>query len=208
MDFLTNPDRFLERQKDKGLLAPLAVVTVAAAVSSMSAYLTLPYLIQFIKSQLTENVAISQQQLDVILSMTYYGTIVSPFIATFVWWLILSLILYVISGILGGSGSFSTLAKLVSFSYIPPILLSPVTTYLAVESSKHLLYGATKAYIIPSTTVQIAIAAWQAVYWTFAVKNARNLELRKSAITAGIVFVGYAVLTLLSLFFSSLSGTP
>ncbi len=207
MDFLTNPDRFLERQKDRGLLVPLAVITVAAVISSLSAYMTLPYLTQFIKSQLSENVAISQQQLDVILSMTYYGTIISPFIATFVGWLILSLILYVVSSILGGSGNFSTLAKLVSFSYIPPILLSPVTTYLAVESSKQLLYGIPKAYVIPSTTVQIAIAAWQAIYWAFAIKNSRNLELRKSAISAGIVFIGYVVLTLVSLIFSSLSRT-
>ncbi len=207
MDFLINPDKFLERQRDGGLLIPLAVVALAAILSSISAYLTLPYLLQFIKSQLAHS-GLSKQQLDVILNMTYYGTVISPFIVTFVGWLFISLILYAISSLLGGQGNFSTLAKLVSFSYIPPIALSPVTMYLSVESSKHLLYGISKAYMLPSVTVQFAIAAWQAIYWTFAVKNARNLELKKSALTAGLVLIGYAALTLTSLIFSSLSGTP
>ncbi|WP_290595616.1 MULTISPECIES: Yip1 family protein [unclassified Archaeoglobus] len=207
MDFLTNPDRFLLSQRDRSFLIPIVLVTVAALLSSIAAYVVAPSTLEFVKRQILESGApIEESQLDIILQVTFYSMVITPFIATFVIWLIISLILYAISGIFGGSGKFSTLAKLVAYSHIPPIILSPISIYLAYESTKYVLYGM-KSYLIPSTTIQIAIVAWQAVYWTYAVKNARNLELRKSAITALVVFIAYLLLTASSLIFSFLSGT-
>ncbi|WP_456468904.1 YIP1 family protein [Archaeoglobus sp.] len=207
MDFLTNPDKFMERQKDKGFLLPIILVAVAATISSLTAYVATPYTLEFIKQQvMSSGAAITESQMEAMLRMVFYSMVITPFIATFIIWLIASLILHVISGIFGGSGNFSTLAKLVAYSHIPPIILSPVTVYLAYESSKYIIYGM-KSYLVPSTTLQIAIVAWQTVYWTYAVKNARNLDLRKSAITALIVFIAYLLLTASSLIFSFLSAT-
>jgi len=207
MDFLTNPDKFMERQKDESFLLPIILVAVAATISSLTAYVAAPHTLEFIKQQvMSSGAAITESQMEAMLRMVFYSMVITPFIATFIIWLIASLILHVISGIFGGSGNFSTLAKLVAYSHIPPIILSPVTVYLAYESSKYIIYGM-KSYLVPSTTLQIAIVAWQTVYWTYAVKNARNLDLRKSAITALIVFIAYLLLTASSLIFSFLSGT-
>ncbi len=207
MDFLTNPDRFLLSQKDRSFLIPVTLVIAAALLSSITAYVVAPSTLEFIKQQVLESGAsVEESQLDIILQMTFYSMVITPFIATFVIWLIISLILYIISGVFGGSGEFSTLAKLVAYSHIPSIILSPVSMYLAYESTKYVLYGM-KSYMIPPTIIQIAIVAWQAVYWTYAVKNARNLELKKSAITALVVFIAYMLLTASSLIFSFLSGT-
>lgn len=207
MDFLTNPDRFLLSQKERGFLIPIALVIAAALLSSITAYVVAPSTLELIKQRVLESGAsVEESQLDIILQMTFYSMVITPFIATFVIWLIISLILYIISGVFGGSGEFSTLAKLVAYSHIPPIILSPVSMYLAYESTKYVLYGM-KSYMIPPTIIQIAIVAWQAVYWTYAVKNARNLELKKSAITALVVFIAYMLLTASSLIFSFLSET-
>lgn len=207
MDFLTNPDRFLEGQKEKGMIVPVIIVLVAAFLSSLTVYITAPAILESIRMKVLESGAtISESQLEVMLKMFYYSMIATPFIATFVIWIVLALILYLISGLFGGRGNFSTLAKLVAYSYIPVILLSPASIYVAYESTKYMLHGI-KSYMIPSLTLQIAIAAWQTLYWTYAVKNARNLNLRNSAITALIVFIAYLLLTASSLIFSSLSGT-
>lgn len=207
MDVFVNPDRFMERQKNVGTLFPVLIITVAAMLASFTAYITAPFMIESIKRQLLASKSgVTQEQMEVILSFTYYSMTVTPFIMTFVVWLIISLVLYFISNFFGGKGSFSTLAKLVAFSYIPVIILSPVTVYLAYESSKYLIYGTSHGYILPSTTIQVAILAWQSIYWTFAVKNARNLNLKSSAITALTVFVAYLIPTVFFLF-SSLSRT-
>lgn len=195
MDFLTNPDRFLERQKEKGIITPVITVLVAAILSSLTVYITAPAILESLKMKILElDTTITESQLEVMLKMIYYSMIVTPFIATFVIWIVLTLVLFLISGIFSGSGKFSTLAKLVAYSYIPAILLSPASAYIAYESTKYMLYGV-KSYLIPSLTLQIAIVAWQALYWAYAVKNARNLNLRNSAITALIVLIAYLFLT-------------
>ncbi|WP_202318934.1 Yip1 family protein [Archaeoglobus neptunius] len=206
MDFLTNPDRFMERQKSGRFLLPVSIVAISAVISSATSYVLIPTVVEVLKKQL-QGAGITGQQLEAAIQITQISMIISPFIVTFIGWLVISAILYVISGILGGNGSFSDLTKLVAFSYIPAIILSPVTSYLAVEQTKYALAGI-KAYAIPTAILTISVAAWQAVYWAFAVKHARDLELRKSAMASSIVFIGYLLLTASSLVFSALSGTP
>lgn len=191
MEVITNPDGFMEKNRDIGFAIPLVVVSIAAVLGSITGYITAPAAIEAARKAFT---GMTEEQIELVLRMIYFSAIFSPFIATFGMWLLMTLVLYAISGLFGGSGSFSTLAKLVAFSYIPTILLSPVTIYMAYDSAKYGMqnYGA-------SAVLGIAITIWQYLYWTYAVKNARNLPLKKSAIAAAIPLIVILALTSLSL---------
>lgn len=205
MDFITNPDGFLGRKVNASFKLPLLIVLLAAAISSLSAYLLAPAIVENLREKLSEFPALTKKEVEAIVTFTYYSTIIAPIISTFVSWFVLSAILYVISAVFGGKGRFSDLAKLVAYSYIPVIILSPVSLYISIESLPHILHGS-KSY--SNAIFGVAVTAWQSVYWTFAVKNARGLDLKKSAASAAIVFILSLLLTSLSLIFSSPSVTP
>jgi len=206
MELITNPDSFLRKRLEKRFGEALAIPIVAATISSVASYMIAPTVLENLRKQFLA-MGLSGDQIELILSMTYYGMLISPFIATIVSWLIISAVLYLLSALFGGKGSLRNLAKLVAYSYIPVIILSPVSIYLSYETAQQLLYGF-KSSLIPNTILGITTALWQSVYWVFAVKNARNLELRKSAIVAGVVFIAYLLLTTYSLILSFPSGIP
>ncbi|MBO8179838.1 MAG: YIP1 family protein [Archaeoglobus sp.] len=207
MEVITNPDSFLRKRLDKGFGEALAIVIVAAVISSLASYVVAPVVLENVRERISEVGTLTEEQIEAMLNMTYYGMLISPFITTLVLWLIISVVLHILSALFGGEGSFGNLAKLVAYSYIPVIILSPISIYLSYETTQQVLYGL-KSSLLPNTILGIATTLWQAVYWTFAVKNARNLDLRNSAIAAGIVFIAYILLTMSSLIFSFLSGTP
>ncbi|WP_456329200.1 Yip1 family protein [Archaeoglobus sp.] len=207
MEVITNPDSFLRKRLEKGFGEALAIVIVAAVISSLASYIVAPMVLENVRERISEVGTLTNEQIEAMLNMTYYGMLISPFVATLVFWLIISVVLHILSALFGGEGSFGNLAKLVAYSYIPVIILSPISIYLSYETTEQVLYGL-KSSLLPNTILGIATTLWQAVYWTFAVKNARNLDLRNSAIVSGIVFIAYILLTMSSLIFSSLSKTP
>lgn len=206
MEVITNPDSFLRKRLEKRFWEAFTVVIVAAVISSLASYVVAPIILENMRERISEVGGLTEEQIEAMLNMTYFGMLLSPFIATLVFWLIISAILYVLSALFGGEGSFGNLTKLVAYSYIPVIILSPISIYLSYETAQQIFYGL-KSSLLPNAILGIATTLWQAVYWTFAVKNARNLDLRNSAIVAGIVFIAYILLTMSSLVFSSLSGT-
>ena len=206
MEVITNPDSFLRKRLEKRFWEAFTVVIVAAVISSLASYVVAPIILENMRERISEVGGLTEEQIEAMLNMTYFGMLLSPFIATLVFWLIISAILYVLSALFGGEGSFGNLTKLVAYSYIPVIILSPISIYLSYETAQQIFYGL-KSSLLPNAILRIATTLWQAVYWTFAVKNARNLDLRNSAIVAGIVFIAYILLTMSSLVFSSLSGT-
>ncbi|AIG97669.1 MULTISPECIES: YIP1 family protein [Archaeoglobus] len=207
MEVITNPDSFLRKRLERGFGEALAVVVIAALLSSLASYIVAPMVLEAVREQIAEVGTLTEEQIKAMLQITYYGMLITPFFTTLIFWILISGILHILSAVFGGEGSFSNLAKLVAYSYIPVIILSPISIYLSYETSQQMLYGI-KSSLLPNTILGVATALWQAVYWTFAVKNARNLNLKYSAIVAGIVFTGYFLLTASSLIFSSLSETP
>jgi len=200
MEIITNPDTFMWRNRNVGFALPIAVVLTAAALGSVSGYLVAPAAVEMARNSLDE-LGLSGEQIEGVLQFVYYSVIFSPFITTFAMWLIVSAVIYAISAIFGGRGSFGDLLKLMSFSFVPTILLSPVTIYLSYESSKYLAYGL-EVYMqnyVAQALLNIALLIWQYLYWVYAVKNARGLSLGKSAIAAAIPMVAILVMALISL---------
>ncbi len=206
MEIITNPERFIERHKDVGFAIPLLIILATATLSSVSGYISAPEIVEVARKTMYE-AGMSEEQIESLVTVVYYSTIATPFIMTFITWLILTLIVYIISSLLGGSGEFSKLLKLMAFGYIPEIILSPASIYLSYESSRYLLYGlrvssVTLAQSLLNTTTML----WSMIYWMYAVKYARELPLKRSFISAGVPVAIAICLNIISIFL--LSATP
>lgn len=191
MDILLNLDKFFSEKKDVGFKIPLTIVLIYTIVGTISAIFS----IRVLTDEMLKNVELPEE----IMMITYLFTPISVFAGVFLNWILVTAILYVLSALLGGKGQFLLLMKFVAFSFIPPILLSPVSTYLTIEFFKYPIQENLYSLIVLS----MAVAFWQYFYWVFAVKNARDLSLKKSAVVS-------AVLILISLAFATYPflGTP
>jgi len=203
MEVLLNPDKFFSERKNIGFKFPVLIVAISAIIAAFSAHLSTETVIEMASKALREQ-GLSQSQIEIFKSFVYASMVVGAFIAVFIGWVVLTALLYLFSMIFRSRGKFTTLMKFVAFSYIPAILVCPITLYLSYESFVMRNVSALPA----STLFGIVISLWQAVYWTFAVKNARELSLRNSAITSAIVLALFISAPLYSLLQPSLLEMP
>ncbi len=195
MDWLLNPDKFFSERKNIGFKLPVLIVLVSAIIATLTAHLSSDTVTELAVKAMKEQ-GLSQSQIEMIKPIIYASTVGGAFVAVFVGWVVITLLIYLLSFIFKGKGKFTTLMKFVAFSYIPAILASPITLYLSYESFVMRNAEAPTASVLFGMVLYI----WQAVYWTFAVKNARELSLRNSAIISAIVlilFLSSSVYTLL-----------
>lgn len=168
-----------------GFKLPLLVVTVYALIGALSTYISMPYLLPSIESSMSKSLQLPKETIKIISQTILFTSVISSFISIFLNWAILSGILYALSAIFKGKGSFTTLMKFMAFSFIPPTILSPINTYLSIEFFRTLsneLFISISLFILASTL-------WQFVYWAYAVKNARNLSLKNALITCSVILI-------------------
>jgi hypothetical protein len=195
MDWLLNPDKFFSERKNSGFKLPVLIVLFSAIIATLTAHLSSDTVTELAVKAMKEQ-GLSQSQIEMIEPIVYASTVGGAFVAVFVGWVVITLLLYLLSLIFKGKGKFTTLMKFVAFSYIPAILVSPITLYLGYESFMMRNPEALTASVLFGMVLYI----WQAIYWVFAVKNARELSLRNSAIISAIVlilFLSASVYTLL-----------
>ncbi|MEM0203603.1 MAG: YIP1 family protein [Archaeoglobaceae archaeon] len=186
MDVLLNPDKFFAEHKEMGFKLPIAIVAISATISAISAY--------SISQTIFKAVPIEQGGLNLLPLLSAFAAI-SAFLGVFLFWIILTAILYLLSAIFKGKGDFTTLMKFLAFSFIPPIILSPVYLYLDAE-----LFGSpTMENLYAVIIFSGVVAIWQFVYFVFAVKNARELSVKKSAIVCAIPLVLWFAYSIYSL---------
>ncbi len=199
MELFTDPDTFLS--KHRTFKESIVIVLIAGVILSTISYTTADAYIKVIKDVLVTR-GLAANQVEVITSLMYYTTIITPIPVTFISWFVIAGLLYLVSIPFGGKGEFKELLKLTAFSFTPTIILSPINFYIASEISKGvLIYGfeflkTWNEVRIASIILNIAITIWQYIYWTFAVKNARSLSLRSSAIVS---LIPLAILIAISL---------
>ncbi|MDI9610987.1 MAG: YIP1 family protein [Archaeoglobales archaeon] len=200
MDVLLNPDKFFSERKNIGYKVPLLIVLLAAILGVLSVYFTVDLTIQ--KNFAEFGLKIDEGQMGMLRGIALVFGSITAFAGVFIGWIIITALLYLFSAIFGGKGNFSTLLKFTAFSYIPQIILTPITAYLTIESLSQALAGAKLdlGTLIAPTIFGIVVLLWQYVYWVFAVKNARELNFNRSAISAGIlvaIFIGFQAIGLL-----------
>ncbi len=205
LELIYNPDKFFREAKEErvGFLVPLAIVIIVAILSSLSAALFADVYAKATVQMLISK-GIQPDQARMVYTITYYSSIISPFVVVLVSWVIFSAILHGISAIFGGEGDFSTTMKFVGFCFIPAIVLFPLTLKIAMDNAAIVSVQGFQGLV--SSSVKLVGASsgtittlWEMVLWTFGIKNARNLDLRKALIVAAIPAAGYLVLTWYSL---------
>jgi hypothetical protein len=205
LELIYNPNNFFEKAREEkiGFLKPLAIVLIAAILPSLSAAL---FADLYAKAgvELAISKGVPAEQAQMIYSITYYSTIISPFFVVFIMWLIFSAIMHGVSAIFNGKGDFSTTLKFVAFCFIPTIFLFPLNLKIAMDTAAIISVQGFEGLMgesikITSASLNTISLGWQFILWTFAIKHARQLDFKKALTTAAIPALAYLILTWYSL---------
>ncbi|ELZ28497.1 hypothetical protein C474_15364 [Halogeometricum pallidum JCM 14848] len=122
-------------------------------------------------------------------------------------WAVFTAVVYVLSGLLGGSGSLARTAANVGWGQLPGLLASACTT-----GGVWLLYLTGGLPTLTPTHAQLPLwlvlfqvttnavgYLWIGYLFAYGIREARNLPLRRAAAVAGIVSVGAVAFSLGSL---------
>ncbi|MEM0302962.1 MAG: YIP1 family protein [Archaeoglobaceae archaeon] len=184
MDILVNPDKFFSERKTMSFKLPVVIVLISAIMATFTAYFSLETVLEVAVKEMRKQ-GLSGSQIEMFKPLIMVSTLGGAFVSTFIGWMVVTALLYVFSAIFKGKGNFATLMKFVAFSYIPAIILCPITIYLGYESFVMRNSDALTASVFFGMVLYI----WQSVYWVFAVKNERELSSRHAAIASGIVLL-------------------
>ena len=191
MKLVTNPDEFFAdlKTKDASIKVPILIVIGIAILGSINYY----FLINKILGIFPEN----------IVQILTVGAYIGTFISVFVIWLIITVIVYGLSALFGGEGSFYRTFTFIGYGFLPSLIGSLITTPISVYSIMNaeipeidlkqleqnpeiidaLITSLLPNEVIYSTLIiNIAMIVWSLVIWSFALKHARDLDLRKAFI--------------------------
>ncbi len=207
---LINPDEFFKElsQKEGSLKMPFLIVSLLAIIVTIYAY----YYTNFISGIYPSEMA-GLKTLMVVSALV--GAILGPYIS----WLLMSVIIYILSMIFGGEGTLKRVVEFVGYGFVPNIIGALITSLIGIYilSNVHVqplsmsqmmdpqylkMYIHSiipKPYIYLNLIVNIAVTIWNLIIWTFGMKYALKLPLKKSLIVVGIPTLLFAVFTLLSI---------
>ncbi len=214
MKLITNPDEFFEelKQREIRIRKPLVIVLALAVLVSMYQYLIVTKLSQ----------AFPQEIAKFFVVGAYVG-VIGSFIGMFAVWLILAVIMHGLSAFFNGEGSFRRTFEFVGYGFLPSLVGSAITVPMSwyyvsqAEVPKIslaqlqqnpdmiksiMLYLLPKDLIYSNLIINVAVTIWSLTIWSFAIKHARNVELRKALICALIptlLFGVYQVWNLLKI---------
>jgi hypothetical protein len=207
LDILVNPDSFFAvAVKEKESLRKALFIMLAGGIAG-AAY---GYIIGGPTSRMLASVTPGIEALILIFS------IVSGFISIFIFWLIWAGILYLISGLFKGKGSFSRVLEFTAYGYIPQIFGSIIALVIAVmyipqvsipslssasiqnpqaiqEATRALMHDPSMITMMQIVSVvTILFLLWSAHIWIFGMRHARQVSFRDAALSVGIPVVAYA----------------
>ncbi len=212
LSLITNPDKFFAKlkAKDPNLKKP-AVIVILLAV--MVAYY------QF-RVTLKLSTALPQDIARFFVAGAYINAIGSA-IGIFATWLIVAAIMHGLSAFFDGSGEFRRTFEFAGYGFLPSLFGSAITipaslSYIENAAlpkldvkelttdpkilAKAILSQIPTEYSHSALLLNIAVTIWGLLIWTFAVKNAREISVRKAFVCAAIptaIFGGYQVLSLI-----------
>ena len=170
---LFEPDKFFEEHEDVNFFVSLVIVIVVGIVGSIMVYLSLPFIKENVIRVLVQH-NIPMNRVEKYFEFMKLYLIVSPFIGSFIAWILLSGLIQIFSALMGGEGEFSKTMKFVAFGFLPSIVFAPVS--YAIITMTHDITS------LPVKIVGLASTVWQFYILTFAVKHARKLPTMKSAV--------------------------
>jgi len=143
-------------------------------------------------------------QYQQVLAFTKIITLISAFIGGIVSWLIIVGVMHLISIIFKGEGSFKKTLSFTGYGFLPNIIGAIITIPIAYyylsqihipqltisQLQNPVIIKMIMKQIFPKTLIYtnavigFAVTIWNLYIWTYAIKYARNLDLKKAFITA------------------------
>ncbi|AIY91055.1 Yip1 family protein [Geoglobus acetivorans] len=204
MRLITDPDRFFEdlKNRDINLKRPLAVVSALSILVSAYQYLLMSKLAQ----------AIPEDLATFFVAGAYIG-IIGSFTGMFAVWVIMAIVMHGLSAFFGGKGSFRRTFEFIGYGFLPSLVGSlitvPVSAYYLMNAEipkidlaqlqnpdavgDIILSFIPRDVVYSNLIINLAVTVWGLVIWTFAVKHARGVELRKAFICALIPTVLFGI---------------
>ncbi|AIG98407.1 hypothetical protein AFULGI_00016480 [Archaeoglobus fulgidus DSM 8774] len=206
MRLITNPDTFFEelKQKDTRIRIPMLsiIVPLAVFVSMYQYFLTTKFSQAF------------PAEIAKFFTVGAYIGMAGSFIGIFAVWLILAVIMHGLSAFFGGEGSFRRTFEFAGYGFLPSLIGSAITVPMSVYYISNveiprisisqlqqnpdvmkaiMLSLLPKDLVYSNLIINLAITAWSLTVWSFAVKHAREVELKKAFISALIPTVLFGI---------------
>ena len=168
---------------------PLTIVVALATAVSAYQYLLMTKLSQAFPLELARFFVIG----------AYVG-IIGSFIGIFAIWLILAVIMHGLSAFFDGEGSFRRTFEFTSYGFLPSLIGSlitiPMSAYHIMNAEVPkisiaqlqqnpdvmktvMLTLISKDLVYSNLIINLAVTIWSLVIWSFAVRHARGVELKK-----------------------------
>ncbi|MFA5267754.1 MAG: Yip1 family protein [Methanoregula sp.] len=208
IDVLFRPDDFFSKLKaeKESLKIPALIILAGGIVGAIYGYLMAGVSAKMMAGFMPE--------LESILPLV---AIPSTIIMTFIVWLIVAGVFYLVSFAFKGQGSFKRVLEVIGYGYLPQIAGSLITTVAAMFyipmitvptlttaalQDPAMIEQATKAFTHDpammmltqiTTLVSIVFLLLSAHIWIFGMKHARGLSPRDAAICVGLPIVLYVL---------------
>lgn len=213
-DVLFRPDAFYENaiKGHENLKIPTLIILAGAIIAAALGFL--------MGGQTAKMMADVMPGMDTIVLV---AAIVGAFLGTFIFWLIIAGLFYIISIPFKGEGSFNRTLEVVGYGYLPQVIGSVITLIVAIEylprvaipsltksalEDPAMIEAATNALLHDpvmveftqiSTLIAIVFMLWSANIWIFGMKHARGLSPRDAAICVGVPVVLYVIYVIYTL---------
>jgi hypothetical protein len=198
----SDPDGFFRRDPKEweGLKVPAAIVLVAGIIGALSAYLVSRTLLTLFPTDLQATSGF----------VTITGT-AGALIGIFISWAVYTIVLYVISLVFMGKGTFRRTLAAVGYGFLPTAIGSlvslglywyylptlPVTPVRDLTDLQSAMAGITHTPVFQMTAaVGIIFLLWSASIWIHGIRYSREISLSHAAITVAIPVAVFIVATL------------
>jgi hypothetical protein len=208
IDVLVRPDAFFStiKTETENLKIPALIVLAGAIVAAIYGYL-----MGTLSAKMMAGV---MPGMDTIIIVS---AVAGALIGTFIFWLIVAGVFYLVSSLFKGQGSFNRVLEVVGYGYLPQIAGSLITLIAAIAyipginvptltkaalADPAMIEQVTKAFMHDpamvqltqiTTLVSIVFMLWSAHIWIFGIKHARGLSPRDAAVCVGVPVVLYVL---------------
>ena len=203
---ITNPRQFFEKKagEPESLTLPVLIILLQGILGSISGYVI---------ADLTTKMYPAIGNFGPILGIF---SIVGAIIGAFVFWVLITVLFYLISMAFKGEGGFRRTLEFIGYGSIPLIfgalisgiiilLYAPGIQVPVVTAPEDLAKAVTALMKEPvlrlSSLIGIVMTVWSANLWVFGIRVARKLSLKDAALTVGIPTAIYILYSIYSLGF-------
>ncbi|HMK45505.1 MAG TPA: Yip1 family protein [Methanocella sp.] len=205
---ITSPDKAMEDvAKEPRWEEALVIMGVYAVIYALYAYLYSTHT-KYVYTTNTPGI-------EAMGPITVISTIVAGLIMPLIYWLIATVVLFLLSMAFGGEGKFTTLLTGIGFSNLVKIfaiiialILATQAPYITITMDPSNPLGAvsqatslgTNIYMIASQIVLLLGLIWSCIIGIFGLKHCQKLSFRSAAIVVGIPAVIYIIISYSAMF--------